>query len=68
MDIPANDRILREPECKVKTGLGQTARWTMEQRGEFPKRVRLGARASGWLESEVNDWLAKRVRESRAGA
>jgi prophage regulatory protein len=34
----------------------------LEKRGEFPKRVRLGPNSVGWIESEIDDWLAKRQR------
>ncbi|MEL6190044.1 MAG: AlpA family phage regulatory protein [Myxococcota bacterium] len=34
----------------------------MEKRGEFPKRIRLGPQSVGWLEHEIDDWLAKRSR------
>jgi prophage regulatory protein len=33
--------------------------------GTFPKAVSLGARAVGWLESEVDEWLNARVELSR---
>ncbi|GGG52598.1 hypothetical protein GCM10010964_44670 [Caldovatus sediminis] len=35
----------------------------MEAAGEFPRRVTLGPRAVGWLESEINQWIAKRAAE-----
>jgi prophage regulatory protein len=31
----------------------------------FPKQIRLGARAVGWLEREVEEWLASKIQESR---
>ena len=33
----------------------------LERTGQFPKRVRLGQNQVGWLESEVVDWLRKRL-------
>jgi prophage regulatory protein len=35
----------------------------LEDAGRFPKRVRLGQGRVGWIESEVLDWLAERIRE-----
>jgi predicted DNA-binding transcriptional regulator AlpA len=35
------------------------------QRG-FPARVHIGTRAVGWIEGEVQSWLAARVSRSRA--
>jgi len=34
----------------------------------FPKPVPLGPRAVGWLESEVSEWIAGRVKIARDGS
>jgi prophage regulatory protein len=31
----------------------------------FPKPISIGARAVGWIESEISEWLASRVELSR---
>jgi prophage regulatory protein len=58
-------RILRTPETCSRTGLtaGQIGR--LERRGEFPSRVRLTTRVVGWVETEVEAWIARRLREQR---
>ena len=56
------DRIVREPECKRLTGLSRTTRWELERRGQFPARRRLGTNSVGWLESELQAWVAGRQR------
>jgi hypothetical protein len=38
----------------------------LESARRFPCRVRIGARAVGWVESEVQMWLADRVERYRA--
>ena len=35
----------------------------MEADGRFSKRIKLGPNRVGWLETEVDDWIAERVRE-----
>jgi len=35
--------------------------------GTFPKNIKLGPRAVGWLETEIDDWLQSRIQASRAG-
>ncbi len=35
----------------------------LEAAGLFPKRVRLGAGRVGWVDEEVQDWLAARIAE-----
>ena len=36
--------------------------------GSFPKPVRLGARAIGWIESEVDAWIREQIAASRGNA
>lgn len=31
----------------------------------FPKPIKLGERASGWIESEVREWIEDRIYASR---
>ena len=37
--------------------------WRLERDGKFPRRLRLGANAVGWLENEIDDWIRQRARE-----
>jgi len=54
--------VLRASETMKLVGLSRTTLWRMERRGDFPKRLRLGPSTVGWLESEVQDWIASRPR------
>jgi prophage regulatory protein len=42
--------------------------YQLEAERRFPARVRIGLRAVGWVESEVQHWLARRIEHHRAGA
>ena len=33
----------------------------LEAAGQFPKRVQLGANRVGWVETEVLEWLQRRI-------
>lgn len=33
----------------------------LEAAGQFPKRVRLGQNRVGWVETEVYDWLQRKI-------
>lgn len=33
----------------------------LQEQGKFPKRVPIGDKRVGWVESEIDEWLAKRV-------
>ena len=57
--------ILRLPAVKQRTGLSRSTIYLRVAQGTFPAPVSLGARAVGWVESEVDEWLARRIEESR---
>jgi predicted DNA-binding transcriptional regulator AlpA len=54
------DRIIRAKEVQEITGLSRTTIWRLENQGQFPNRVSLGANSVGWKLSEVNNWINDR--------
>jgi len=56
-------RIIRKPEVKRKTGLPNSTIYELISQGKFPKQIKLSARSSGWLESEVEEWIAEKISE-----
>ena len=58
-------RILRLSEVVQRTGIGRSSIYLWIEQGHFPRQIALGARAVGWLESEVNDWIQNRITMSR---
>jgi prophage regulatory protein len=56
--------LLRLSGVKSRTGLGRSHIYALAARGEFPKPVKLGDRASAWVESEVTEWVRSRIRAS----
>jgi prophage regulatory protein len=61
----ANECALRLPQvCKV-TGLRRSMIYRMQAEKRFPQRIKLTERAVGWLEREVQEWLAKRIENCR---
>jgi prophage regulatory protein len=65
---PHDERLLKIGEVMKLTGLGRTAIWELERRGEFPKRVKLSTRgrAVRWRASEVARWIAERTAAGEA--
>jgi len=53
-------RFLRATEVAEKVGLSQTTIWRLERDGDFPRRRQLGPNSVGWLESEIEEWMASR--------
>jgi prophage regulatory protein len=60
--------ILRLGSVKDRTGLSRSTVYLRIAQGRFPKPISLGGRAVGWLESDVTDWIAARIAESREHA
>ena len=54
-------RILRLKEVTEKTGLARSTVYKYLDIGTFPKPVPLGGRSVGWVESEVHEWITKRI-------
>jgi prophage regulatory protein len=54
-------RILRLPEVIARVGLKRASIYQHIATGSFPKQISLGIRAVGWLESEIDQWLAVRI-------
>jgi prophage regulatory protein len=54
-------RLMRRPEVLAKIGLASSTLYEMTAAGEFPAPIPIGRQAVGWLESEVDAWIKKRV-------
>ena len=57
--------ILRLPQVKASTGLSRSTIYLRISEGTFPKPVSLGARAVGWIDLEIQEWLNQRIESSR---
>ena len=58
----ATRRILRLGSTTRVTGLSKATIYRQIQAGTFPRQVKLGPRAVGWLADEVQQWLDTRPR------
>lgn len=59
-------KILRLPTVKELTGLSRSTIYLRISKNEFPAPISLGGRAVGWLEYDVNTWLAEKIEASRS--
>lgn len=55
-------RILRLPDVMKRVGLCRASIYAHMTSGTFPRSISLGARAVGWLEHEVDAWLAAKIQ------
>lgn len=54
-------RMLRLAQVLDATGLGKTKIYELQAAGHFPMRVQITTHSVGWIEAEVQAWLARRV-------
>lgn len=57
--------IQRKPIVTARVGLCDSAIYQLIKEGKFPRPIKLGARAVGWLEHEIDDWIEQRIEQSR---
>jgi prophage regulatory protein len=57
-------RILRRRQLEARLAIGRSTIYDwLRSDPTFPRPVKIGARAVGWVESEINAWLAGRMAE-----
>lgn len=58
-------RLLRYADLKATRGITYTRThlYRLEASGNFPKRVKMGEGAIAWVESEIDEYLEKRIAE-----
>jgi prophage regulatory protein len=61
MESPRFERL---PEVLRRVGVGRSTLYRWIEAGQFPGPVRLGPNTSAWLASDVDRWIAKRVKQA----
>lgn len=56
------ESLLRLPQVSARLGLGRSAIYALIQRGELCPPIKLGARASAWPSSAIDQFIADRIR------
>jgi prophage regulatory protein len=59
--------ILRRKQVEERTGLSRSTIYLRIHEGTFPRPINLGARAVGWVENEIEAWLASCVEKRDSG-
>ena len=53
-------KILRMKQLEEMLGVSKGTIYRWRDEGNFPQSVQLGARAVGWREDDVREWLDKK--------
>lgn len=61
------EKLLRWPEVQARVGFCKSYSYVLQKKGIFPKSIKLieGGRAVGYLESEINEFVNTRIKQSR---
>jgi prophage regulatory protein len=65
---PGGATVLRLPTVKSRVSLSRSSIYAAIAKNAFPSPIKLGERAVGWLESDIEAWLTSRIQASRKGA
>lgn len=57
--------LIKRDEVIKKTALSATQIYRLIDADDFPKPVKLSARAVAWVEQEVDSWVEGRIAKSR---
>jgi len=55
-------RIIRLKEVIKITGLSRSSILSFAKEGSFPKPFKIGVKAMGWLESDIDNWIEDRSK------
>jgi len=58
--------ILRRKQVEKRTGLSRSTIYAKVASGDFPAPIALGARAVGWIESDITTWIESCITASQA--
>jgi prophage regulatory protein len=59
------ERFLRLPEVMDRTGLRRWAIFDGQKKGTFPQAVKIYGRCTGWVESEVQEFIERTIAAAR---
>ena len=56
-------QIIRRPAVEAKTGKSRSGIYAeiSNPTSDFPRPVKLGPKAVGWIEEEVDAWIGRRI-------
>lgn len=61
-----DQKIIRRRQVEGRTGLPKSSLYALMAKGAFPKPIKIGgARAVGWLDSDIDAWIEAQVSASR---
>lgn len=60
------DRLVREDERRLITSISRSQAWVLEQKGLYPRRIKLGSRSVCWRLSSLLEWVHQKEQGSKS--
>ena len=60
-------KILKLKQVTEKAAISRSSLYAKVKQGKFPAPVKLGERASGWIEDEIDAWIEQRIQARQRG-
>ena len=55
-------KLLRKPVVLQRCGISSSTLHRLIQEGAFPRPIQIANRAVAWVEHEIEEWIASRMR------
>ena len=63
---PQSEKLLRWPDVQPRVGICRSHAHDLANRGLFPAPIKLSARCSAWVESQIDSWIAERIAQGKS--
>lgn len=57
------ENLVRIDTVIKRTGLSQRTIYRRMKEGDFPQNINIGGNVVVWLESEINQWIADKIKQ-----
>ena len=58
-------KLLRPKDAAKKAGISVSHLYALVAQNKFPEPIKISERITAFIESEIDEWIQKRVHESR---
>ena len=55
--------LIRRREVEARIGLACSTIYAMMADSKFPHPIKIGRRAVGWIEEDINNWLSNKITQ-----
>jgi prophage regulatory protein len=62
-----HSNLLRPKAAAAKAGISVSHLYHLVALNEFPQRIKISQGISAFLESEIDEWIARKIEASRSG-